>query len=101
MIPPYAEMKGTIRALDAKKMDELKNRVKSVAEHVALSFNQNATVIFDSISYPPTINDQELFTWTHKVRISQSGSPMRKFVQETWSVDVKLFCAIQFKPDGN
>lgn len=61
VIPPTAELGGTIRALTAHRFDMIKERVRSIAELIAQANQCQATVTFPGIDYPPTVNDGPLW----------------------------------------
>ena len=59
IIPDRVELKGTIRALDAKMRDELHDRIRRTAEKIAESGGATAEVRIKR-GYPVTFNDPEL-----------------------------------------
>jgi amidohydrolase len=61
IIPEKVEMVGTIRALDTGMQKQIHQRIREIAEGVALSMGATVDVeIPYSTSYPVTINDPEL-----------------------------------------
>ena len=61
IIPETVEMVGTIRALDTEMQKQIHQRIREIAEGVALSMGATVDVeIPYSISYPVTYNDPEL-----------------------------------------
>ena len=63
IIPEQVELKGTIRALDAKMRDDLHDRIRRTAEKIAESAGATAEVRIKR-GYPVTFNDPEL---THRM----------------------------------
>ncbi|MCH2118474.1 MAG: amidohydrolase [Pirellulales bacterium] len=61
VIPPTAQLRGTIRALTAERFATLKARVQAVAELVAKANQCEAEVEFPGIDYPPTVNHPEVW----------------------------------------
>lgn len=59
VIPPTAELVGTIRALDAVVREHLRNQVEQVARHTAAAFGCRADVRLMA-GYPMTVNDAGL-----------------------------------------
>jgi amidohydrolase len=59
IIPDEVEMVGTLRSLDAKMRDQLHERVKRTAEHIAASAGAAAQVTITR-GYPITYNDPAL-----------------------------------------
>jgi amidohydrolase len=57
VIPPSAELSGTIRALTTDRFAMIKDRVRTIAELIAQANNCQAIVTFPGIDYPPTVND--------------------------------------------
>jgi len=57
VIPPEAELTGTLRALTMEDLRFLQTRVREVAEHVAAANRCEANVEFPGVDYPPTTND--------------------------------------------
>lgn len=55
VIPERAEMRLTIRALDAGVRDELERRIRSIADGQAASYGMSVEIEYDR-GYPPTIN---------------------------------------------
>lgn len=56
VIAETAELEGTIRAFDPEVLDQVRRRVREVAEGVAHSLGANAEVRFREVSYLPTTN---------------------------------------------
>ena len=61
VIPPTAELSGTIRALTAERFEMIKDRVQTITELIAQANNCQATVTFPGIDYPPTVNNGQLW----------------------------------------
>ncbi len=59
IIPDYAEMTGTIRALNETTRNLLHERIKNVSEQIAKSFGATANVEIQN-GYPVTVNNKEL-----------------------------------------
>ncbi|MEL6179134.1 MAG: amidohydrolase, partial [Myxococcota bacterium] len=57
VIPGEMELKGTLRALTLEGMAYLKQRVTTMAEHIAAANRCQVTIDFPGASYPPTVND--------------------------------------------
>jgi amidohydrolase len=57
VIPPQAELKGTIRALTIERFGMLKERVQQMSTAIAVANRCEAVVDFPGIDYPPTVND--------------------------------------------
>ena len=57
VIPPHADVGGTLRALTVKDIEHLKLRVQEMAEHVAAANRCTVEVTFPGHDYPPTTND--------------------------------------------
>lgn len=57
VIPPVAELGGTLRALTMDNLHFIQERVREIAEHVALANRCTAEVTFPDHDYPPTTND--------------------------------------------
>tara|TARA_B110000495_G_C22745652_1_gene437040 strand:- start:307 stop:735 length:429 start_codon:yes stop_codon:yes gene_type:complete len=51
------ELQGTIRSLTLEGLLKLQNRVKEVAESIAIANRCEAEVTFPGHDYPPTVND--------------------------------------------
>ena len=59
VIPPTMELQGTIRSLTGEGISLLQNRVKEVAESIALANRCEVEVTFPGNDFPPTVNDAE------------------------------------------
>ena len=59
VIPSTMELQGTIRSLTSEGISKLQNRVKEVAQSIAIANRCEAEVTFPGNDYPPTINDAE------------------------------------------
>ena len=59
IIPPTMELQGTIRSLTSEGISLLQNRVKEVAESIALANRCEVEVTFPGNDFPPTVNDAE------------------------------------------
>jgi len=59
VIPSTMELQGTIRSLTSEGISKLQNRVKEVAESIALANRCEAEVTFPGNDFPPTVNDAE------------------------------------------
>ena len=57
VIPPEVELRGTLRSLSLDGLRYLQNRVREMAEHLALADRCSAQVDFPENDYPPTVND--------------------------------------------
>jgi IAA-amino acid hydrolase len=57
VIPSTMELQGTIRSLTLEGLLKLQNRVKEVAESIAIANRCEAEVTFPGHDYPPTVND--------------------------------------------
>ena len=57
VIPEEVSLSGTIRALHADKQQQLQQRIREVASHVAAANRCDVDVGFPGNGYPPTIND--------------------------------------------
>jgi len=57
VIPPHADLGGTLRALTEQDLHFLQQRVREVAEHVAAANRCAVDVTFPGHDYPPTTND--------------------------------------------
>ena len=57
VIPPTMELQGTIRSLTSEGISLLQNRVREVAESIALANRCEAEVTFPGNDFPPTVND--------------------------------------------
>ena len=59
VIPSTMELQGTIRSLTSEGISKLQNRVKEVAESIAIANRCEAEVSFPGNDYPPTVNDAD------------------------------------------
>jgi len=59
VIPSTMELQGTIRSLTSEGISKLQNRVKEVAQSIAIANRCEAEVTFPGNDYPPTTNDAE------------------------------------------
>jgi amidohydrolase len=57
VIPSTMELQGTIRSLTLEGLLKLQNRVKEMAEAIAIANRCEAEVTFPGNDYPPTVND--------------------------------------------
>jgi IAA-amino acid hydrolase len=57
VIPPHADVGGTLRALTLEDMAFLQTRVREVAGHIAAANRCEVEVTFPGHDYPPTTND--------------------------------------------
>ena len=57
VIPSTMELQGTIRSLTLEVLLKLQNRVKEMAEAIAIANRCEAEVTFPGNDYPPTVND--------------------------------------------
>lgn len=57
-----AVFSGTMRALDMKNMDKLRNYLKELCEGIAASYGASCEISFSG-SYPTLENDPQLFDW--------------------------------------
>jgi IAA-amino acid hydrolase len=57
VIPSTMELQGTIRSLTLEGLVKLQNRVKEIAESIAIANRCEAEVTFPGNDYPPTLND--------------------------------------------
>lgn len=67
VIPDYAVIQGTIRALTEDMLTHLRNRVNETAYYIAKAYGCTITMRTIRIPYPPVYNDPELFKWTKNV----------------------------------
>ncbi len=64
VIPTDARITGTIRSLTAAGMQFLQQRVREVCEHTALAHRCSAVIAFPGYTYPPTVNNGQLWEMT-------------------------------------
>ncbi|HSG47361.1 MAG TPA: M20/M25/M40 family metallo-hydrolase, partial [Longimicrobiales bacterium] len=57
VIPPTAELGGTLRALTLDNLHFIQQRVREISEHVAAANRCTVEVTFPGHAYPPTDND--------------------------------------------
>jgi amidohydrolase len=55
IVPNSCEIAGSIRAYDDSVRDDIENRIKEIAKHLANGFGMEAEVIYTK-GYPPTVN---------------------------------------------
>jgi len=67
VIPPHADVGGTLRALTVKDIEHLKLRVREMAEHVAAANRCAVEVTFPGHDYPPTTNDSHCWDVAQQV----------------------------------
>lgn len=59
VIPSSMELQGTIRSLTSEGISRLQQRVREVAEGIAIANRCTAEVTFPGNDFPPTVNDGE------------------------------------------
>ncbi|GAA3532846.1 M20 aminoacylase family protein [Zobellella aerophila] len=62
VIPDSATLQGTLRAFSAENRAFVKERIQTLASHIAAGFGARAEVAFNpgkKIGYPPLVNDRE------------------------------------------
>ncbi len=74
VIPPDAQMKGTIRALTMEQMAWAKQRVTDIAEGIAAANQCQANVSFPGAGYPPTVNDADCWRVAGEIWEQQHGA---------------------------
>jgi IAA-amino acid hydrolase len=67
VIPPHADVGGTLRALTLDDLGFLQSRVREVAEHTAAANRCQAEVDFPGVDYPPTTNDEHCWAVAREV----------------------------------
>lgn len=72
IIPEEVHMWGTIRAIDSPTQDKLHKLLKQIAQNTARAHSATCKVRI-SKEYPPTINDDTLAEFAHKVLTSILG----------------------------
>ncbi|MGD8780608.1 MAG: amidohydrolase [Ignavibacteria bacterium] len=66
VIPSEVELKGTIRTLDNETRLEIYDKMKTTAEHIALSAGATAELTIDTL-YPVSVNDKNLADFSQEV----------------------------------
>ncbi len=74
VIPPHADVGGTLRALTMDDLRFLQTRVREVAEHVAAANRCQAEVTFPGVDYPPTTNDEHCWAVAQEVAGEMLGA---------------------------
>ncbi len=74
VIPPHADVGGTLRALTLDDIRFLQTRVREVAEHVAAANRCQAEVDFPGVDYPPTTNDEHCWAVAQEVAGEMLGA---------------------------
>lgn len=74
VIPPHADVGGTLRALTMDDLRFLQTRVREVAEHVAAANRCQAEVTFPGVDYPPTTNDEHCWAVAQAVAGEMLGA---------------------------
>jgi IAA-amino acid hydrolase len=67
VIPQQVELAGTIRALTTARLTELRERIESIAHHVALANRCEVRFTKTSEPYPATVNDPHVWRATREV----------------------------------
>lgn len=77
IIPDSVMLIGTVRALDATMRDEIHERVRATAEHIAAASGASATLTVLP-GYPVTLNDAALTAWAGATleRVAGKGKAM-------------------------
>lgn len=73
VIPQSVKITGTIRSLRMKGLEFLQERIKSVAEGIAIANRCTARVTFPGNDYPPTVNDAEC--WGRVQQLAEHSLP--------------------------
>ena len=73
VIPPYVELRGTIRALTLETLAWLQERVTAIAQNVAAAHRCEAEVAFPGHDYPPTVNTSDCWDSAKRVGASIFG----------------------------
>lgn len=74
VIPQEVEMLGTLRALTLEELHHLQDRVREMAEHLALANRCSAEVEFPGNDYPPTVNDAHCWQLAQTIGADLLGS---------------------------
>ena len=93
VIPAFATLKGTIRALSTEMVLSLRDRVAHIMESTASVHSCNYTITYMPDFYPPTVNDVELFEWSAGVGALVSREGKTRVVEPTMGGEDFAFLA--------
>jgi IAA-amino acid hydrolase len=74
VIPTDVELQGTIRSLSLEGLKTLQDRIREIAEHVAIANRCTAKIEFPGNDYPPTVNDEALWDLTSDIAVGMLGA---------------------------
>ncbi|MDA1052719.1 MAG: amidohydrolase [Planctomycetota bacterium] len=62
VIPETVQLRGTIRALSMKTLQQMQQRVREITAAVAAAHRCEASITFPGNDYPPTVNDAQCWS---------------------------------------
>ncbi|BCX02257.1 MAG: peptidase M20 [Candidatus Roseilinea sp.] len=74
IIPDVVEMQGTIRAFKDKVMQLMRERIRQIAERVAVALGVEASVSFSEVGTPATVNDPAMAQIVRETAIALFGA---------------------------
>ena len=72
VVPDFCELQGTVRTFSTEVLDQIEQRMKTIAEHTCAAFGAQCEFEF-SRNYPPTINSAGEAQFARQVMIDMVG----------------------------
>lgn len=72
VVPDFCELQGTVRTFSTEVLDQIEQRMKTIAEHTCAAFGAQCEFEF-SRNYPPTINSAVEAQFARQVMIDMVG----------------------------
>ena len=72
VVPDFCELQGTVRTFSTEVLDQIEQRMKTVAEHTCAAFEAQCEFEF-SRNYPPTINSAAEARFARQVMVDMVG----------------------------
>ena len=72
VVPDFCELQGTVRTFSTEVLDQIEQRMKTIAEHTCAAFEAQCEFEF-SRNYPPTINSAAEARFARQVMVDMVG----------------------------
>ena len=72
VVPDFCELQGTVRTFSTEVLDQIEQRMKTIAEHTCAAFGAQCEFEF-SRNYPPTINSAAEARFARQVMVDMVG----------------------------
>ena len=72
VVPDFCELQGTVRTFSTEVLDQIEQRMKTIAEHTCAAFGAQCEFEF-SRNYPPTINSVAEARFARQVMVDMVG----------------------------